>query len=50
MGKTLKFPKRKKFVTGDEKTASSSAETGEEISEEEHNQRLDMLKSLGLVK
>ncbi len=45
-GKTLRFPKRKKFVPGDKK----ASEENKPISEEEHKKRVELLKSLGLVK
>jgi glycerol-3-phosphate cytidylyltransferase-like family protein len=47
-GKTLRFPKRKKFVPGDDKPAQEKKE--EPISEEEHKKRIELLKSLGIVK
>lgn len=46
-GKRLKFPKRKKFIAGD----SVQGEVEEKpVSEEEHKKRIELLKSLGLVK
>ncbi|MCX8158839.1 MAG: hypothetical protein N3D20_00915 [Candidatus Pacearchaeota archaeon] len=45
-GKTLKFPKRKKFVR--EQKEGEVKETL--ITEEEHKKRVDLLKSLGLLK
>jgi hypothetical protein len=45
-GKTLRFPKRKKFVA-----EQKEGEVKEEpISEEEHRKRIEILKSMGLVK
>jgi hypothetical protein len=46
-GKTLKFPKRKKFVKSD-----GAKEEAEEkpISEEEHKKRIELLKQMGIVK
>lgn len=47
-GKRLKFPKRKKFVPGQ---GQGSEEVEEKpVSEEEHKKRIELLKSLGLVK
>lgn len=47
-GKRLKFPKRKKFVPGQN---SPEGEVEEKpVSEEEHRKRIELLKSLGLVK
>jgi hypothetical protein len=48
-GKCLKFPKRGKFVD-QSKFEEFKEEEEQPISEEEHNKRLEMLKSLGLVK
>jgi len=45
-GKTLRFPKRGKYVAPSEKVE----EKKEEVSPEEHAKRLELLKSLGLVK
>jgi len=45
-GKTLRFPKRGKFVP-----ASAEMKVEEKpISEEEHKARLEKLKALGLIK
>ncbi|MDD5700281.1 MAG: hypothetical protein PHH00_03795 [Candidatus Nanoarchaeia archaeon] len=46
MGKTLKFPKRQKYIA----PAGKVEEKKEEVSEEEHKARIEMLKKLGLVK
>ena len=47
-GKTLKFPKRKKFFSkGGDINVDKSVEP---ISEEERKKRLEHLKSLGLIK
>lgn len=46
-GKTLKFPRRKKYVAPIPKAPNQEEET---ISEEEHKARLDKLKELGLIK
>jgi hypothetical protein len=46
-GKTLRFPKRKKFVPVDKKVDD---ENKEEVSSEEHEARIKMLKDMGLVK
>ena len=45
-GKTLKYPKRAKYVPPVKKVEMKE----EEISEEEHKRRLELLKTLGLVK
>ncbi len=47
-GKRLKFPKRKKFVPGQENNSEDLEE--KPISEEEHKKRIELLKSLGIVK
>ena len=47
MGKTLKFPKRQKYIAPTPKGEDSEAKP---LSEEEHKKRLELLKSLGLVK
>ncbi len=47
-GKRLKFPKRKKFVPGQDAPESEARE--EPVSEEEHKKRIELLKSFGLVK
>ncbi len=45
-GKTLKFPKRKKFKREfDEKEMESAP-----VSQEEHEKRIQMLKDIGLLK
>jgi hypothetical protein len=46
-GKRLKFPSRKKFVPPQDKVEQ---EEKKEVSSEEHEARLKMLKELGLVK
>jgi len=46
-GKTLKFPKRGKFVP---KTGDGSAEEEKPVSDEEHAARVAKLKELGLIK
>jgi len=46
-GKTLRFPKRGKYIAPSPKIEEKPEE---KISEEEHNQRIELLKSLGLVK
>jgi hypothetical protein len=45
-GKTLKFPKRKKFVAGQKESEVKE----EPISEEEHKKRIELLKQMGIVK
>jgi len=47
-GKRLKFPKRKKFVPGQDSPENKIED--KPISEEEHKKRIELLKSLGLVK
>lgn len=47
-GKRLKFPKRKKFIAGQNTPEGEVEEKA--ISEEEHKKRIELLKSLGLVK
>jgi hypothetical protein len=49
-GKTLRFPKRKKFVPGDEPVSKEEKEEKESISSEDHEKRLKMLRDIGLVK
>jgi hypothetical protein len=46
-GKRLKFPKRAKYIAPGPKIEEKEEKP---ISEEEHNKRIDLLKSLGLVK
>ena len=46
-GKRLKFPKRGKYIAPDPVIEGKEEE---KVSEEEHNSRIEMLKSLGLVK
>ena len=46
-GKRLKFPARKKFVVDKSVTAVNEEQP---VSEEEKKRRLEMLKSLGLIK
>ena len=46
-GKTLRFPKRKKFVSSD----SNSVEMDKkEVSAEEHEKRMQALRDAGLIK
>jgi len=45
-GKTLKFPARQKYKPAEKKVEMEE----EEVSEEEHERRVKMLKELGLVK
>ena len=45
-GKRLKFPARQKFKPVEKKVEMPE----EEVSEEEHEKRLRMLKELGLIK
>jgi hypothetical protein len=45
-GKTLRFPKRGKFVPKTEETKLEE----KPLSEEEHKARIEKLKALGLVK
>ena len=45
-GKTLKFPKRKKFQKEQKEGEVQQAQ----ITEEEHKKRVELLKSLGIVK
>ena len=47
-GKTLKFPKRKKYTHPITKKEESEEEKS--ISEEEHQKRVRMLKEMGLLK
>ena len=47
-GKRLKFPKRKKFVSTKGDIVLEKSE--EQVSEEEHQKRVALLKSLGLIK
>ena len=47
-GKTLKFPKRRKYVPPIKK--SEKSEEDKIISEEEHKKRVQMLKEMGLLK
>ena len=46
-GKTLRFPKRKKFV-GDDK--NQAGEEKKEISQEDHEARIKALKEMGIIK
>jgi len=46
MGKNLKFPTRGKFVP----EVKEKEMPAQEISEEEHEKRLKLLKDLGLIK
>jgi len=45
-GKTLKFPRRQKYVPPEKKVEMEE----EEVSDEEHERRIKMLKELGLIK
>lgn len=45
-GKTLKYPKRKKYVAPSQKIELED----KPISEEEHNKRMELLKQMGLLK
>lgn len=47
MGKTLKFPKRAKYVPPSEKPTKTEEKTP---SDEEHKEKLKKLKELGLLK
>ena len=47
-GKRLKFPKRKKFVS--KKGDIVLDNTGEQVSDEEHQKRIQKLKEMGLIK
>jgi len=46
-GKTLKFPRRRKFIPPNEKNEESKKE---KINEEEHKKRIEKLKEMGLLK
>ena len=48
-GKRLKFPVRQKYVD-ESKFSKFQEETKEEVSEEEHQKRIEMLKKMGLLK
>ena len=45
--KTLRFPKRKKYIPSNVKGQRYEVTP---VSEDEHKKRIDMLKSLGLIK
>lgn len=45
-GKTLKYPKRKKFVPSDEK----GGEEKKEVTPEEHEARMKVLREMGIIK
>jgi len=47
-GKTLKFPKRKKYVPPIKENSDTKGEG--RISEEEHQKRVQILKEMGLLK
>lgn len=47
-GKRLKFPARQKYVPPVKKNGEEKEE--EPISEEEHKKRVELLKSLGIIK
>jgi hypothetical protein len=46
-GKALKFPKRKKFVASEKK---HQYEQAKEITPQEHEKRLQVLRDMGLIK
>jgi len=46
-GKTLKFPKRKKYTVPDVKFEDKEEEP---VSEEEHQKRVKMLREMGVLK
>lgn len=46
-GKTLRFPKRKKFVA---EAKTSGSEEKKEITPEEHEQRMQALRDMGLLR
>ena len=46
-GKTIKYPKRRKYVPSNKKVEESNEK---EISNEEHEERLKKLKEIGLIK
>jgi len=48
-GKRLSFPKRKKYVSSDKDIKADNA-IEKEITPEQHNERIEMLKKLGLIK
>jgi len=48
-GKRLSFPKRQKFVSH-RGEIHGDAEVEKEVTPEEHNARVEMLKKLGLIK
>ena len=48
-GKRLKFPTRKKFVPG-EVNEFEKEEAKKEVSDEEHEKRMKMLKDMGILK
>jgi len=50
MGKTLKFPKRGKYVPYLKNTLGEPAKKEEPVSEEEHKKRVEMMKKMGLLK
>lgn len=47
-GKTLRFPKRKKFVPSNDNVVEEKEE--KEITPEEHDKRLQALRDAGLIK
>jgi hypothetical protein len=50
-GKRLKFPTRKKFVPEDAKPFGEDEEKKkEEVSQEEHEKRMRLLKEMGILK
>ena len=49
-GKRLKFPVRQKYVDTSKDLKFDPKKEEEKISEEEHNKRLELLKSIGLIK
>ena len=48
-GKRLSFPKRKKYVSSDGQIKADN-EVEKEVTPEQHNERIEMLKKLGLIK
>ena len=48
-GKRLRFPARQKYVDTSKDLKFDLKKEEEPISEEEHNKRLELLKSLGLT-
>jgi len=48
-GKRLTFPKRKKYVSSSGEIKADNA-VEKEVTPEQHNERIEMLKKLGLIK